>query len=113
MSLPRPRRSRHRAATRHLLLEDGAELIGCLRLLDDGDAARIGRVVVTPSERGHGYAERLLREALHLIGSRRARLDAQVGLTEWYTGFDFFTTGPAYDEDGIVHLPMERAGSAG
>lgn len=97
-------------ATRHLLLEQGAALIGCLRLLDDGDAARIGRVVVAPAARGQGFADLLMREALQLIGERRARLDAQVGLAEWYAGFGFAATGPAYDEDGIMHLPMERAG---
>lgn len=100
-------------STRHLLLEDDGMLIGCLRLLDDGDAARIGRVVVAPAARGQGFAALLMREALQLIGERRARLDAQVGLAEWYAGFGFAATGPAYDEDGVMHLPMERTGDAG
>ncbi len=97
-------------ATRHLLLEDDGTLIGCLRVLDDGDAARIGRVVVAPAARGRGHAAVLMREALGLVGDRRVRLDAQVGLAEWYAGFGFAATGPAYDEDGIMHLPMERPG---
>ncbi len=96
--------------TRHLLLEDEGELLGCLRLLDDGDAARIGRVVVAASARGRRFAALLMEEAMRVVGDRAARLDAQVGLAEWYAGFGFAATGPAFDEDGIMHLPMERPG---
>lgn len=98
-------------ATRHLLLEDDGALVGCLRLLDDGDAARIGRVVVAPSARGRGLARLLMDAALALTGDRPVRLDAQVGLADWYAGFGFAPTGPEFDEDGVLHLPMERPGS--
>ncbi|MEZ5093226.1 GNAT family N-acetyltransferase [Nocardioides sp.] len=96
--------------TRHLLLHDDGALVGCLRLLDDGDALRIGRVVVAPEARGRGLAALLMEEALRAVGERRVRLDAQTGLAEWYAGFGFAATGPAFDEDGIMHLPMERPG---
>ncbi len=96
--------------TRHLLLEEGRELVGCLRLLDDGDALRIGRVVVAAGARGRGLAALLMEEAMRVVGDRAVRLDAQLGLTEWYAGFGFAATGPAFDEDGIMHLPMARPG---
>ncbi len=96
--------------TRHLLLEDDGALVGCLRLLDDGDALRIGRVVVAAPARGRGLARLLMEEAMRVVGDRPARLDAQLGLAEWYASFGFVATGPAFDEDGIMHLPMARPG---
>ena len=95
-------------ATRHLLLEDDGKPVGCLRLLEDGDALRIGRVAVTASARGLGLAALLMEEAMRIVGHRPVRLDAQLGLAEWYARFGFAATGPAFDEDGIMHLPMAR-----
>ena len=44
----------HEPTTRHLVLTEDGVVVGYLRLLDDGDAARIGRVVVAPSARAAG-----------------------------------------------------------
>ncbi|NYE36813.1 ElaA protein [Nocardioides cavernae] len=98
-------------ATRHLvLLEDDPDprVIGTLRVLDDGDRARIGRVVVAAEARGRGLAARLMDEAMTLCGEREVRLDAQTGLAGFYEGFGFAVTGPEFDEDGIMHVPMAR-----
>ena len=98
--------------TRHLLLlsddEEDDRLIGCARLLDDGDAMRIGRVVVAPEARGRGLATLLVDEAVRLVGDRAARLDAQTGLTGFYAAYGFVVTGPEFDEDGVLHVPMQR-----
>ena len=94
--------------TRHLLLLEGERLIGCARLLDDGDAVRIGRVVVAPEARGRGLARLLVDEAVGLAGGRAARLDAQIGLTRFYASYGFEVTGPEFDEDGVLHVPMAR-----
>jgi ElaA protein len=94
--------------TRHLLIDEGDVLVGYLRLLDDGDARRIGRVVVAPFARGRGLADLLVRAALVETGGRPVRLDAQVGLTAWYAGYGFVVTGPEFDEDGVRHVPMSR-----
>lgn len=93
--------------TRHLLLtaSDGS-LAGYLRLLDDGDVARIGRVVLVPSARGQGLADELMRAALAECADRPVVLDAQSPLRSWYEGFGFEVTGPEFLEDGIPHLPM-------
>ena len=96
--------------TRHLLLLEDDALVGCLRLLDDGDALRIGRVVVAPEARGRGLAGLLVDEAMRLVGGRPARLDAQTGLTGFYASYGFEVTGPELDEDGVLHVPMERPG---
>lgn len=98
----------HEAGTRHLLAEADGALVGYLRVLDDGDAARIGRVVVAPPARGRGLAARLMDTALAEIGDREVRLDAQTGLTGWYAGYDFEVSGPEFVEDGVAHRPMVR-----
>lgn len=96
-------------ATRHVvLLDEDDAVVGTLRVLDDGDRARIGRVVVAPSVRGRGLAARLMDEAMSLCGDREVRLDAQTGLTAFYEGYGFEVTGPEFDEDGIMHVPMSR-----
>lgn len=98
--------------TRHVLLEEGDELVGYLRLLDDGTHARIGRVVVAAAARGRGLAGELMTVALSEVGARPARLDAQTGLRDWYAGYGFTVDGPEFVEDGVAHLPMVRQGTS-
>ena len=97
--------------TRHLvLLDDEDAVIGTLRVLDDGGWSRIGRVVVAPAARGRGLAAMMMDEAMALCGDREVRLDAQTGLTTFYEGYGFVVTGPEFDEDGVMHVPMAREG---
>ncbi|RYB93655.1 GNAT family N-acetyltransferase [Nocardioides oleivorans] len=103
------------ATTTHVVLlddgPDGGTVLGTLRVLDDGGWARIGRVVVAPSGRGKGLAALMMDEAMGLCEGREVRLDAQTGLTAFYAGYGFEVTGPEFDEDGIMHVPMSRAAS--
>ena len=94
--------------TRHVVLIEDDVVVGTLRVLDDGDRARIGRVVVAPSARGRGLAALLMDEAMGLCDDREVRLDAQTGLTAFYEGYGFVVTGPEFDEDGVRHVPMGR-----
>jgi ElaA protein len=97
--------------TRHLvLLDDEDAVVGTLRVLDDGGWSRIGRVVVAPAARGRGLAAAMMDEAMALCGDREVRLDAQTGLTAFYEGYGFVVTGPEFDEDGVMHVPMAREG---
>ena len=104
-------------STRHVVLLDGdgreGHVVGTLRVLDDGGWARIGRVVVAPTVRGRGLAAVMMDEAMSLCGDREVRLDAQTGLTAFYEGYGFVVTGPEFDEDGIMHVPMARAEGTG
>nr|WP_218848909.1 GNAT family N-acetyltransferase [Nocardioides perillae] len=95
-------------STRHLLLERDGGLVGYARVLDEGDHARVGRVLLDRSARGQGLADLLLRTALEGLEQREVRLDAQSPLADWYAGFGFEVTGPEFLEDGIGHLPMRR-----
>jgi ElaA protein len=94
--------------TRHLWVEYDEQPAGYLRILDDGDRARIGRVLVAPTHRRRGLAALLVGSALDQIGERRAHLDAQSYLAGWYARFGFTASGEEFLEDGIAHLPMER-----
>lgn len=98
--------------TRHVvLLEDDRPepvVVGTLRVLDDGGWARIGRVAVAAEARGRGLAALMMDAAMTLCGDREVRLDAQTGLTAFYAGYGFEVTGPEFDEDGVMHVPMRR-----
>ena len=90
-----------------MLLRDGDVLLGCARVLDDGDGWRIGRVVLAP-RRPRPRARRRPGPA----GASRGRptatcvLDAQTPLAGWYATFGFVVDGPEFLEDGIPHTPM-------
>lgn len=98
-------------STRHVvLIDDEDAVVGTLRVLDDGGWARVGRVVVAPAARGRGLAAVMMDRAMALCGDREVRLDAQTGLTAFYEGYGFVVTGPEFDEDGVMHVPMGRRG---
>ena len=95
--------------TRHLWFSRDGKVRAYLRILNDGEAERIGRVVTAPDARGAGLAGRLLSEALTVIGNRPTVLHAQAHLADFYARYGFQQTGPEYLEDGIPHIPMFRA----
>ena len=95
--------------TRQLWIADGDGVLATLRLLRDASGeARIGRVATTPSARGAGLAEQLMRRAIELAESREIVLDAQAYLVDWYARFGFEVAGAEYLDDGIAHVPMRR-----
>lgn len=100
------------AGTRHFWLDDGGEIVGTLRLLEevvDGVRGyRIGRVCVAADSRKHGCTTRLMVAALGEIGSGTVWLDAQSHLVGMYAKFGFVVDGAEFDDDGILHVPMRR-----
>nr|WP_243845281.1 GNAT family N-acetyltransferase [Microbacterium halimionae] len=92
--------------------ETGA-IAATLRVLDDGDAMRIGRVATDAAYRGRGIAGDLMTWAVARCGERRPGLpidlDAQQHLAPWYARFGFVISGAAFAEDGIPHVPMRRS----
>jgi ElaA protein len=96
-------------ATRHVWVAEDGRPVAYLRLLADGAAGRIGRVLVAPAHRRRGLAGVLMDRALELVGHRPAVLDAQAYLVDWYTRFGFEPSGPEFLDDGIPHVPMRRA----
>jgi ElaA protein len=95
--------------TRHVVMEDdNGVVLGCSRVLDDGDVWRIGRVALHRTVRGQGWADQVMRATLQICPDRDIVLDAQAPLAPWYAGYDFEVCGPEFLEDGIPHLPMVR-----
>ena len=94
--------------TKHLWVEYDGAPTAYLRILEDPGVARIGRVLVAKPWRSRGVADVLVRRALHEVGNRPSRLDAQVYLADWYARFGFEVAGAEFLEDGIPHVPMTR-----
>jgi ElaA protein len=74
----------------------------------------IGRVLTTEAARGSGAGRELMGEAVGRLGGlwpgRAIRIGAQQYLEEFYGGFGFVRCSEPYDEDGIQHIEMLRAG---
>lgn len=102
---------------RHYWLGGGGhpeQVLGCIRLLKEDDGSyRIGRLCTPQASRGRGLGRRLMAAVLGEVGDRACVLDSQEHLAEFYRGFGFEPSGPAYDWDGVAHVPMRRAGSLG
>ena len=100
------------STTRHVwVAEDGPEgvrPVAYLRVLDDGDVFRVGRVLVAADRRGRGLGAVLMARAHELCAGREVVLDAQSYLVDFYTGLGYEVTGPEFLDDGIPHLPMRR-----
>lgn len=100
------------AGATHLLLLEDAVPIGTLRILRDGDTARIGRVCLRASARGRGLGAALMRRAIAVIEEDRTvariKLSAQVTVVGFYEGLGFTAYGPLYDDERIPHQAMER-----
>lgn len=96
------------AGTRHVWIPGAGSILAYLRVIDDGTARRIGRVVTAPSARGRGHAATLIDYA---VGATEGPwvLDAQSHLEEWYAALGFAVVGAEFVEDGIPHLPMRRS----
>jgi ElaA protein len=86
-------------------------VLGCVRLLKEPDGDfRIGRLCTARSARGRGLGKQLMEAALAEVGDDGCVLDSQEHLADFYRAFGFRPTGPAYDWDGVPHVPMRRDG---
>ena len=95
-------------ATRHVWIEDDPGVLSYLRVLDDGDARRIGRVCTRMESRSAGMARVLIEHVLDQTAGPWV-LDAQSYLVAWYRDRGFVDDGDEFiDEDGIPHVPMRR-----
>jgi ElaA protein len=94
--------------TRHLWFQDGERVLSALRVVQDGGDRSIGRVATARDARGRGLSARLVQAALTLCAGHAVDIGAQTYLEGWYARFGFMRTGPDYDEDGVMHLPMRR-----
>jgi ElaA protein len=96
------------STTRHFWLESDSKPVACLRLLEESDVFRIGRVCTISELRGRGLSRRLMEAALAEVGSSACLLEAQVQAQGFYAGFGFVPEGEPYLEDDIPHVTMRR-----
>jgi ElaA protein len=93
---------------RHVWIDDDdGAVVAAARVLDDGEARRIGRIVTAEGARGQGLARKLVE---HVLASTDGPwvLDGQAHLAAWYRTFGFEVSGDEYLDDGIPHVPMRR-----
>ncbi len=105
-------------ASRHLWASlDGAPwntaIHAYLRLVPAGvkfAEMSIGRVITAPHARGTGLGRELMRRGIEACGSGPIRIGAQAHLERFYGELGFVKASAPYDEDGIPHIEMLRAG---
>lgn len=103
---------RDREALHLLAQSEGGQPLGTLRLLLDGDRAKVGRVAVEAPWRRRGIATLMLREALDRARKRgcgQARLAAQIATVKLYERAGFTVQSEPFLEAGIEHVWMSRS----
>jgi predicted GNAT family N-acyltransferase len=86
-------------------------VIGTLRVVLDGDSAKVGRVAVQREWRRRGIALRMLALALAAArerGCTRVRLAAQLQAVALYERAGFAVESDPFEEAGIQHVWMGR-----
>lgn len=70
----------------------------------------IGRVLINETQRGNGFAKKLVEQAIAVCVEQWPCKDVYIGaqtyLLDFYRGFGFTTIGKPYLEDGIEHQDM-------
>jgi predicted GNAT family N-acyltransferase len=95
----------------HIVAVDGGQVVGTCRLLFRGRVARLGRLAVEPERRGGGIAAAILREADRVARGCAAEsiaLHAQTYALKLYQDAGYEKRGPAFTEEGIEHVAMEK-----
>ncbi len=94
------------------LVADGGRVVGTLRLLVEGERAKVGRVAVERDWRRRGIASRMLELALagaREQGCTQVRLAAQLTATGLYRRAGFAVESGEFEEAGIAHVWMGRS----
>jgi predicted GNAT family N-acyltransferase len=97
-------------ATHLLAIRDG-QVVGTLRMLAHGGAAKIGRVAVRAAARRTGIGGRLMERAAALAlerGFAEIVLHAQVAVAGFYRRLGYVEEGDPFDEAGIPHIGMRK-----
>lgn len=97
----------------HLLVKDGGEIAGYLRILQKGQSFRevsIGRVAVSQSHRGKQIARKMMQKAMQFVvetmKEEEIQISAQEYLVNFYQSLGFKANSGVYLEDGIPHVNM-------
>jgi predicted GNAT family N-acyltransferase len=95
----------------HIVAVEAGKVVGTCRLLFRGQVARLGRLAVEPERRGGGIAGAILLEADRVAAEHGAvsiSLHAQTYALRLYLDAGYEERGPAFTEEGIEHVAMEK-----
>jgi predicted GNAT family N-acyltransferase len=96
----------------HLVAVEDGRVVATLRLLLEGQNAKIGRVAVRREQRRRGIARRMLDlavEAARAHGCERASLASQLYATGLYEQAGFAVDSAPFEDAGLPHVWMRRA----
>jgi predicted GNAT family N-acyltransferase len=99
------------AAALHVVVLDGARVIGTCRVLGEGPSVRLGRMAMAREWRRRGLGAILLAAAEGLAADRGAReveIHAQVSALGFWERAGYVAEGPEFEEAGIAHIAMRR-----
>ena len=102
----------HDATALHLVAIDDGRVVGTCRLVDGGDRAKFGRLVVARDARGRGIGSALLAESerrARELGRARMTLTAQTSAMGLYEQAGYTARGDVFLDAGIEHMTMEKA----
>ena len=101
----------------HLTARVGGALAACARVVDPGlkyVQPSIGRVMTMQDFRAHGLGRSLMQEAIRFthqaFPGQGIKIGAQARLQAFYASLGFVRDGQPYDEDGMAHIDMTKAG---
>ena len=94
----------------HLYLLDEGKIKAYLRIIDEDDHAKIGRVIALDRRKGLGTI--LMKEAIRVCKERlnkdKIELEAQTYSKAFYESLGFKEDSEPFDLDGIEHIKMIR-----
>jgi predicted GNAT family N-acyltransferase len=95
----------------HLVALRGDDVIGTLRIVVSGAAAKIGRMAVLAAHRKAGIGSQLMAHAAVIaktMGARDVTLHAQLTAKDFYRRLGYCEEGDVFEEAGISHISMRK-----
>lgn len=101
--------------TLHVFSYQNNNMVAYLRILAKGvcypEYIAIGRVIIAPNARQHGYGNQLMQQALatcqQYFPLQNIKMSAQEHLEKYYQKHGFIRCSEMYLEDGIPHISMK------
>ena len=93
----------------HIVLKRGSLYVSTLRLINNGEYFKIGRVATLKNERGKQYSTRLMSFAHSVAkekGGKFILVHGQVQAAPFYVKLGYIVQGEEFIEDGILHYKM-------
>lgn len=101
--------------TLHVFSYQNNKMVAYLRILAKGicypEYIAIGRVIIAPDARKHGYGNQLMQQALitcqQYFPKQNIKMSAQEHLEKYYQKHGFIRCSAMYLEDNIPHISMK------